>query len=132
MADTVGIDYIFKGTRKVKVKLTNISDGTGESVVSKVDISTLIGPNGSAPTKVTVEQVEGMIQGFSSIHLFFDHTTNDELAILGTGYTYFDWKDGGGFTDPASTGGTGDILLTTIGATATATYDITITLRLKD
>jgi len=132
MADTVGIDYIFKGTRRVKVKLTNISDGTGESAVSKVDISTLIGPNGSAPTRTTIETIEGMVQGFSSVQLFWDHTTDDELAVLGTGYTYFDWKDSGGFTDPASTGGTGDIVLTTIGASTTATYDITLTLRLKD
>ena len=132
MADTVGVDYIFKGTRKVKVRFTNISDGTGETAVTKVDISTLTGPDGTAPTKLVVEEVEGMVQGFSSVQLFFDHTANDELAILGTGYSYFNWRDGGGFTDPASAGGTGDILLTTVGASATATYDITLTLRLKD
>lgn len=132
MVDTVNTDYIFKGTRRVAVKMTNVSDGTGESAVAKVDLSTLVGPNGSAPTKTVVERIEGMVQGFTSVRLFWDHTTDDELAVLGTGYTFFDWTDVGGFTDPASTGGTGDIVLTTAGAAAGATYDITIWVRLKD
>jgi hypothetical protein len=132
MADAVDVQYIFTGTRRVKVKLTNISDGTGEAAVIKVNISDLIGPNGQAPTRTVVENVEAMVQGFTSVHLFWDHTTDDEISILGTGYSYFDWADVGGFTDPASTGGTGDIVLTTVGATATATYDIVLTLRLKD
>jgi hypothetical protein len=34
-------------------------------------------------------------------------------------------------SDPASAGGTGNILLTTAGASATATYDITLVLTLS-
>jgi len=132
MADTTDVQYIFKGTRKIKVKLTGISDGTGETTISKVDISSLIGPDGTAPTKTVVESIEANVQGFSSVKLYWDHTANDELAVLGTGFSYYDWNDVGGFTDPGSTGGTGDILLTSTGATATATYDIVITARLKD
>ena len=132
MTDAVDVKYILKGTRRHTVRLTNISDGTGETTVVKVDASTLIGPSGSAPSRLMVEKVEGTVQGFSSVHLFFDATTNDELAVLGSGYTYLDWNFEGGSVDPASSGTTGDILLTTIGATATATYDITITFRLKD
>lgn len=132
MADVVSVDYLFKGSRRAKVKLTNISDGTGEAGVIKVDISTLIGLNGSAPTKTSIESIESSVQGFTSIKLYWDHTTDDVLAVLGVGYTYFDFTDVGGFTDPASTGGTGDIILTTAGATATSTYDITINFRLKN
>jgi hypothetical protein len=132
MVDTVDTQYIFTGSRRVKVKLTNISDGTGESGVVKIDLSTLTGPNGSAPTSSVVETIEANIQGFSSVKLYWDHTSDDELAVLGTGYSYFDWTDVGGFTDPGSTGGTGDIILTTTGASATATYDIVLTVRLKD
>jgi len=132
MVDTVDTKVLSATTRKYTLKLTNISDGTGETTVTKLDISTLVGPDGTAPTSTVVESIEGMVQGFSSVHLFWDHTTNDEIAVLGTGYTYFDWRDIGGNADPKSSGGTGDILLTTVGASATATYDITITLRLKD
>ena len=132
MVDTVDVKYIRSGPRKAAVKLTNISDGTGESTVTKVDISTLVGPNGVAPTKTSIESIEATVQGFTSVHLFWDHTANDELAILGTGFTYFNWEDVGGHVDPASAGSTGDILLTTVGASASSTYDITIVFRLKD
>ena len=132
MVDLVDVKYIRNGPRKAVVKLTNISDGTGEAAVIKVDLSALVGPNGVAPTKTVVESIQANVQGFTSVQLHFDHTTDDELAILGTGFTYLDWEDVGGHVDPASTGGTGDIVLTTIGASATATYDISITFRLKD
>lgn len=132
MPDTVDSKYIFKGTRKACIHLTNVSDGTGESAVVKVDVSGLVGPDGTAPTYTNVEKIEGMVQGFTSVNLHFDATTDDELAILGTGYSYLDWTDAGGNVDPKSTGTTGDIVLTTVGAAANATYDITITFRLKD
>jgi len=132
MADAVNIKYILKGTRRHTVRLTNISDGTGEAAVVKVDASTLIGPDGTAPSRLMVEKVEGTVQGFSSVHVFFDATADDPLAVLGSGYTYLDWNFEGGNVDPASAGSTGDIVLTTIDASATATYDITITFRLKD
>lgn len=132
MTDTVDVKYLFKGTRRITVKMTGISDGTGESTVGKIDISSLVSSGGSAPSKTVAEKVEGMVQGFTSVRLLWAHDTDDELALLGTGYTYFDWADAGGNVDPASTGGTGDIILTSVGAASGATYDITITLRLKD
>ena len=132
MADTVTVDYVYTGTRRVIVKMTNVSDATGESAVIKVNLSDLIGPDGTAPTRSVAEWVSGNVQGFTSVKLAWDHTANDTLAVLGTGFNYLDWPDSGGFTDPASTGGTGDVVLTTVGASATATYDITISLRLKD
>ena len=132
MADVVTSDYIFKGTRKAAIKLTNVSDGTGESAVVKVDVSTLVGPDGTAPTYTTVERIEGTVQGFTSVRLFFDATTDDELAVLGTGFNYQDFTDFGGFVDPQSTGTTGDIVLTTAGGASGSTYDIIITFRLKD
>lgn len=132
MVDAVSTNYVFKGTRKVTIKLTNISDGTGESTVTKVDLSTLIGPNGLPPTRTVIESIEANIQGFTSVKLYWDHTTNDEMVVLGSGFNYFNWEDSGGLVDPASSGGTGDIILTTTGASATATYDITLSFRLKD
>jgi hypothetical protein len=132
MADTVDVTALFVGRRRAAYRLTNVSDGTGENAVAKVDISTLTGPNGvSATTKTVVEQIEWSIQGFTSVRLFWDHTTDDEIAVL-SGAGFKDYRDYGGLVDPGSTGGTGDVLLTTAGAAAGATYDITITLRLKN
>lgn len=130
MADSVDVLPIFVGKRRAAYRFTNVSDGTGENAVAKIDISTLTGPNGAAVTKTVVEQMEWSMQGFTSVRLFWDHTTDDEIAVL-SGSGFKDYREYGGLVDPASTGGTGDILLTTAGAASGATYDITITLRLK-
>lgn len=131
MADTVDVRPLFIGTRRVAYRFTNVCDGTGESAVKKIDISTLVGPNGiNAPTRTTIEQLEWSIQGFTSVRLSWDHTTDDEIAVL-AGAGFKDFREVGGMVDPASAGDTGDIMLTTAGNTAGATYDITIVLRLK-
>jgi hypothetical protein len=132
MADTVQVDTIHAGHRKQILRLLCKSDGTGESTVQKLDISSLTGPDGSAPTKTIIESIEGNVGVFSSIQLYWDATTDDPIAYLPTGYSFFDWREGGGLVDPQGSGTNGDIILTSVGAASTATYDITITLRLKD
>ncbi len=124
MADTVGTDVLFNGSRRYSVRLTNISDSTGESAVIKVDKSTLTNGNGTEPGKLSLVYAEWSISGFTSVKLYFDHTTDDEALILAPGNGKRDFSSEGGFADPGSTGGTGDVLLTTAGATTAATYDI--------
>lgn len=131
MADTVDTLTVFRGTRRQAYRFTNVSDGTGESAVIKVDISTLVGPDGTAPTAVAVEEILWNMQGFTSVRLFWDHTTDDEIAVL-SGNGYKNLVKVGGLMDPRSTGGTGDVLLTTAGAVSGAVYDITLVLKLKD
>lgn len=132
MTDTVDSKVLFAGTRRRVVKLTNISDGIGESDVVKVDVSALIGPDGSAPTHVAIEEVQWSIQGFTSVRIEFDATTDDEALTLAAGNGFMNFRDVGGVVDPKSSGTTGDLLLTTAGAVSGATYDITLVLRLKD
>lgn len=132
MADTVDTKVIFNGSRRHVVKLTCTSDGTGESGVVKVDISALTGPSGGVVSKVVLEEVQWSIVGFSSVRFYFDHTTDDSMAILGSGTGYFNFRPVGGSVDPASAGGTGDIILSSYNPILGATYDITLVLRLKD
>ena len=132
MVDAVDTLTVFSGSRRHVIRLTNVSDGTGETTVAKLDISGLVGPDGAPPTRTVVEWIEYDVQGFTSVRLLWDHTTDDEIAVLGTGQGLSDWTASGGLTDPASTGGTGDILLTTAGGASGSTYNITIGLRLKD
>ena len=132
MTDTVNTNVIFAGTRRRVVQLQNISDGTGESAVVKVDVSALTGPDGTAPTQVAIDEVEWSIQGFTSVRLHFDATTDDEALVLGAGNGYKNFQGVGGVQDPQSSGFTGDIMLTTAGAVSGATYDIVLSLRLKD
>lgn len=130
MADAVTNTTIFAGTRRHIIHLTNVSDGTGESAVVKVDVSALTGPNGQVPTAVTIEEISWDIQGFTSVTLAWDATTDDTIAVM-SGQGYSDWSSVGGLHDPASTGATGDVVLTTTGAAANATYDITIVCKLE-
>ena len=132
MVDTVDSKVVFAGTRKRIVKLTNISDGTGESDVVKVDVSALIGPDGTAPTYTAIEEVQWSIQGFTSVRLEWDAATDDEALILAAGNGYMNFANVGGLVDPRAAGTTGDILLTTAGAVSGATYDLTLVVRLKD
>lgn len=133
MADTVDTIVVHKGTRIYVQRLTNISDGTGESGVTKLNLSTLIGPSGvKAPTYCKLREVSWSIQGFTSVRLYWDHTTDDEIIVLGTGYGYMNFADVGGLVDPRSAGGTGNVLLSTAGTTSGNTYTITLVWELKD
>jgi hypothetical protein len=131
MADTVDTITIFAGRLRRIVRITNASDGTGESAVAKIDKSALTGPDGTEPSKLVVEKIEGNVDGMQ-VRLFWDHDTDDEIGIFSGGSIDRDYRKGGGLVDPGSTGGTGDILLTTSGHTSGDSYDLTLHLRLKD
>lgn len=131
MADLVTARYIFNGYKRKILHLTNIGDGTGESAVIKSDISTLTFRGILVPTWTTIDLIDYNIQGFASVRLHWDHTTDDLIAVLPEGAGCLDWYASGGKTDPKSSGGTGDILLTTNGGSSGATYDITIHFRPK-
>jgi len=115
---TDGKDYI-------RVHLTNLSDGTGESLVTKLDRSLY---RGDAIKKLNLKSIRWSIQGFTYVRLDWDHTADDAIMMLGSGsgYEFYDNV----LVDPntsadAVTGAIGDILLTTGGAILGATYDIT-------
>jgi hypothetical protein len=131
MADTVTAEYIHNGQRRKILHLTSISDGTGESAVAKADISTLTFNGGTVPTYSAVDMIDYNIQGMSSVRLYWDHTTDDEIALLPAGSGTIHFEAIGGKVDPKTTGGTGDILLTTNGQVSGGTYDITIYFRPK-
>lgn len=131
MADAVTSEYVFNGQRRKLLHLTNISDGTGESNVIKIDVSALTFNGGRVPTYTTIDMIEYNVQGFSSVRLNFDATTDDEVAVLPAGMGVLDFYAYGGKTDPKTTGTTGDVMLTTAGATSGATYDIRIHFRPK-
>ena len=128
MADTVTTNVIFSGTLRHVVQLLNESDGTGETNVTKVDISSLPG----SPVKVSIQEVEWDVQKIDAIKIAFDATADDTALLLPTGTGYKDFRSVGGLVDPQSAGSTGDIKLTTIGATSGGTYDIILHMRLYD
>ena len=127
MADAVTSQTIIDGERNCVMKFTNVSDGTGESAVAKVDVSALASNSaGVACSEVRVMRVSHAIVGMS-VQLFLDATSNVllmELAESSNGH--MDFRDFGGLPNNAGSGKTGDILLTTKGHSSGDTYSIVI------
>ncbi len=131
MVDTVDTKVISATKRKYAARFYNYSDGTGETTVTKLDISTITGLTGGPVLYTVIDEIKWDVQGFSSVRLWWDHTTDDEIAVL-SGQGIVNYHGLGGLVDPQTSGGTGDILLSTAGTTAGSSYDITIVFRLKD
>lgn len=140
MADAVTTKVIENTPKEYVVHLTNISDGTGEAAVIKVDKSALTDINGVEPSLLAIERARWCIQGMTSVHLLFDHNTDEVVLVLaGNGEDDFvspanslrDRLTAKGIEDGAGTGGTGDLLLTTNGHVSGGSYDITLWLRKK-
>jgi hypothetical protein len=125
MADAVTSQTIQDGQRKAVLKFTNISDGTGESAVVKVDVSALASnSSGTACTGVTVAKIWWQCVGMG-VQLLFDATAN--VLVIGLSEDsagYHDYSDFTGIPNNAGSGKTGDILFTTIGASSTDTYTV--------
>ena len=81
MADAVTTTTISDGTHKAVIQLTNLSDSTGESAVTKIDVSSLAArEDGTACSSVLIEKVSHSIIGFTQVQLLFDATT-DTIAL---------------------------------------------------
>ena len=127
MADAVTSQTITDGERNCIMKFTNVSDGTGESAVAKVDVSALeSNPSGIACSEVRIVRVSHAIVGMS-VQLFFNATANVllmELAESSNGHMNF--GDFGGIPNNAGSGKNGDILFTTKGHSSGDTYSIVL------
>jgi len=131
MVDKVNTNVIFNGSKRYTLQILNVSDGTGESAVVKVDKSALTGTLGAAPNDLALEEIQWNIQGFTRVDLYWDHTTDDEMLSL-SGNGYKDMREYGYIIDPQTAGGTGDVLLTTVGAASGDSYDITMSFKLRN
>lgn len=130
MATAVSSRVLFSGKRKYAISLFGEDDATGETAAVKVDISTLTGPDGTAPTSVVVEEIWWDVQGIAKVELYFDKTVTDERIQICSGQGYVDFRPYGGLA-PSAAAGTNDIIQDTAAA-ALGTYSITMNLRLKD
>lgn len=120
MADAVTTQILFQGTKKAIIKFTNISDGTGESAVKKVDVSTLVG----SPSSVQINQVWFTTTGMA-VRMLWDATTDVLAYVIGADKSgHIDFSSFGGITNNAGVGVTGDLLFTTTGHTSGDSYSI--------
>ena len=116
MADTVTSQTIQDGERVAVLKFTNVSDGTGESAVKKVDVSALTTNSaGESCTSVSIARIYWACVGMR-VNIEFDASTNVlamPLPADSTGDEYYDLFSG--IPNNAGSGVTGDIDFTTVG-----------------
>ncbi len=119
MADIVTSQTILDGSRLFIGKYTNLSDGSGETDVVKIDVSTLI-PNaaGQACNGVKINKIWAFTSGLAVNILWSAASSQLCVAIpQNTAYT-MDYSSFGGIPNNAGgAGNTGDVAFTTVGAT---------------
>ena len=135
MADAVTSQTIVDTDKRAIIKLTNLSDGSGESSVEKVDVAGLnTNAKGETCSRVTIDQVWYSIGGMR-VDLEWAATTNVKALMLGGSAAagnvggHLDFRSFGGLKNTEASGVDGDIDLTTSGHTNLDHYTIVLELR---
>jgi hypothetical protein len=134
MADAVTSQTIIDTEKRVVMKFTNLSDGSGESAVKKVDVSALNShPDGTACSQVTIDQIWYDIGGMR-LTIFFAASTNVAALVLGGSAAagnvqgHLDFRSFGGIKNNASSPD-GDLDFTTSGHTNLDHYTVILEMR---
>ena len=105
IADTSGVKFV--------TKLTNISDGTGETNITKVDASELTFMTEDGNRKISKIWFSiNTANGKSGVELIWGGTVNSTALFL-SGQGYFDFRPSGDEIPNNATTPTGDVLLST-------------------
>ena len=132
MADAVTSQTLIDGPNKAVIKFTNVSDGSGESAVKKVDVSALSNSgDGVACSGVVIERIWWQCIGMK-VKILWDATTDAFCIELGENQSGdHDYTSFGGLTNNAGSGKTGDVMFTTVGHASADTYTIILYMRKK-
>ena len=105
IADTSGVKFV--------TKLTNFSDGTGETLVRKVDASELTFMTEDGNRKISKIWFSiNTANSKSAVELIWAGVTNSTAMLL-SGQGYFDFRPAGDEIPNNATTPTGDVLLST-------------------
>ena len=134
MADAVTSQTLADGDKIAVVKFTNLSDGSGEASVKKVDVSALAANSaGAACAHATINQIWYDIGGMR-VALEWNATTNVVAAVLGGSAAagnvqgHLNFSEFGGIKNTEASGYDGDIDFTTSGHTNLDHYTIVLEL----
>ena len=105
IADTSGVKYV--------IKMTNISDGTGETLVKKVDASELTFMSEDGNRKIArLWYSVNTANPKSAVEIVWDGATDSTAVILG-GNGYLDLRTAGNEITNDATTPSGDVLVST-------------------
>ena len=127
MADAVTSQTLLDGERLAIMKFTNISDGTGETAVTKVNVANLAkSASGLSCTAVTINKIHSVCHGME-VRMYWDATTDVPffLSTVNTNYCN-DFSEFGGITNNAGAGKNGNIVFSTADASAGDTYTVVL------
>jgi hypothetical protein len=130
MADTVSTQTLTDTTGvKFAVKITNFSDGTGETLVNKIDASTTTFMTEDGNRKISkIFYSINTANPKSAVELIWDGETN-ATAVLLSGQGFWDLRaDGNEIVNNATTP-TGDVLLSTKNFALGDNYTILVVFR---
>ena len=125
--------HIKNGVKRHIVLCTNKSDGTGEDNAIKLKRTDMLTPSGNIPSRLIVEKIKYDISGMEVL-ISYNNENDEEIARLYNSADEIEFM--GGFLPMDEVEGTapegGDIVFTTDGATDGDSYNIILTVRLKD
>ena len=130
MADTVSTQTLTDTTGvKFAVKITNFSDGTGETLVNKVDASatTFMTEDGNRKISKIFYSIN-TANPKSAVELIWDGTDN-ATAVLLSGQGFWDLRADGNEIANNATTPTGDVLLSTKNFAIGDNYTILVVFR---
>ena len=121
ITDTAGVKYV--------VKMTNMSDGTGESNVKKIDASetTFMSEDGTKKVSKIWYSVN-TVTPHSAVELVWDGATQSTALVLG-GNGFWNLRDNGNEILNNATTPTGDVMLNTKNNTKGDNYTIIVEFR---
>ena len=131
MADAVATQKIQDDGNTAIFRFTNVSDGSGESAVAKIDVSALsVDPmTKAACTSVSIQSIYYSTIGMS-VKIFFNASTNVLAWQLNADWAdTLDFSSFTGIPNNAGSGKNGDILFTTVGHGSGDVYNIVMQVR---
>jgi hypothetical protein len=128
MADAVTTQILHESPSDLVVKFTNISDGTGEADVNKVDVSALT----PAASRVILDEIIFATDGMA-VRIEWDATTDVPAFLVPANQNgrlnFCNMGMASGIPNDAGSGITGDVFFTTVGHTSGDTYVIILVFR---
>ena len=133
MADAETTQTLADGDRIAIMKFTNISDGSGESAVTKVDVSSLAPESRTEKecSEVKIQQIFYALEGMS-VDILWNASSNVLcFTVSDSSSGHYDFSNVQSLTNNAGSGKNGDVLFTTVGASSADRYTIILVLEKK-
>jgi len=127
MADAVASQILLDGERLFIAKFTNISDGTGETAVVKIDVTTLArNAFNLACNGVKINKIWSTTHGME-VRILWDASTDVFAWLIPQNTNYLlDFSSFGGLQNNGGAGVNGNVLFTTSDASTGDMYTIVL------